>query len=110
MDFETYQKDSAFTRNGDLTMGESVLNASMGLAGEAGETCDLLKKVIFHGHDLDKEKLKLELGDVLFYLTWLADVYGFQMSEIAQANITKLRARYPDGFDLEKSLNREMSL
>lgn len=49
---------------------EDRLNASLGLAGEFGEICDLYKKHKFHGHELDKEKLKLELGDLLFYLVW----------------------------------------
>lgn len=106
MDFDAYQKESAKFRNDDLLTRDAVLNAAMGLAGEAGETCDILKKVIFHDHDLDEEKVKLELGDVLFYATWLADLHGFSMLEIAEANVEKLTKRYGDKFSAEKSRNR----
>lgn len=71
-----------------------------GLAGEAGEVCDLLKKVHGHGQPYDGEKLKKELGDCLWYLANLAGAHGFTLSEVAQANVSKLRARYPSGFSV----------
>lgn len=79
---------------------------SLGLAGEAGEVCDLIKKHLGHGHELDKEKVKLELGDVLWYVAGLAHVLGFSLSEVAAANILKLKRRYPNGFSQEASKNR----
>ena len=78
----------------------------LGLTGEAGEVADLIKKHIGHGHELDVGKLKLELGDVLWYVTGLAQVLGLTLSEIAQANINKLERRYPAGWDPERSKNR----
>lgn len=56
-------------------------NAALGFAGEFGEICDLIKKHEFHGHELDKEKLKLELGDLLFYFIWLWDLSPFAFGE-----------------------------
>jgi NTP pyrophosphatase (non-canonical NTP hydrolase) len=73
----------------------------MGLAGEAGETVDLLKKSLFHGKLLDLEKLRLELGDVLYYVTWIANLYNIGLTDILAANMDKLQKRFPDGFSHE---------
>lgn len=75
-----------------------VLNASLGIAGEAGEVLELIKKDSFHGKPLDKDNLKKEIGDVLYYVARLADEYGLQLEDIMDANIKKLQARYPAGF------------
>lgn len=83
-----------------------VWNAT-GLAGEAGEAVDLIKKAIFHQQGLDKEKLKKELGDVLWYVAALAKCAGTSLEEIATLNIEKLKARYPDGYSAERSICRE---
>lgn len=79
---------------------------ALGVAGEAGEVADLVKKHIGHGHDLDVDKLANELGDVLWYVAGLAHVLGLTMSDIAQRNIDKLQKRYPDGFSSAASIAR----
>ena len=86
---------------------DKLLNGCMGLNGEAGECIDLLKKHLFHGRELDRKKLAEELGDVLWYVTELATEAGYTLADIAQNNIAKLRRRYPEGFDAERSRNRE---
>ncbi|HQR07023.1 MAG TPA: nucleoside triphosphate pyrophosphohydrolase family protein [Gemmatales bacterium] len=80
---------------------------ALGLTGEAGEVADEIKKVIGHGHELNKDKLKKELGDVLWYIAALCNDLGLAMGDVAQANIDKLKERYPDGFSQEKSKNRK---
>ncbi|MDT8901853.1 nucleoside triphosphate pyrophosphohydrolase family protein [Anaeroselena agilis] len=91
---------------GNKTEHTRLTNFGMGLAGEAGETIDYLKKVVFHGHQLDKDKLQKELGDCLWYIATLATTAGLSLSDVAAANIEKLRARYPEGFDPARSINR----
>lgn len=82
-------------------------NAMLGLCGEAGECADIVKKHLYQGHDLDKEHIAKELGDVAWYLAEAAEAIGCDLNYILQMNIDKLRARYPDGhFDAERSLNR----
>ncbi len=75
-----------------------LLLGAMGLAGEAGEFADMVKKIVFHGKAVDVDALKLELGDVLWYLTLAADALGADLPEIMALNNEKLRKRYPDGF------------
>lgn len=84
-----------------------IENGLMGLCGEAGEAMDILKKFLFQGHSLDKNHLAKELGDVAWYLAVSADALGYTLEDIFQMNIDKLKARYPDGFDAERSINRD---
>ena len=87
--------------------GDMVLNGVMGLNGEAGECIDIVKKHLFQGHELDINKLVDELGDVLWYVAITASGLSYGLDEIMQHNIDKLRKRYPDGFDVERSVHRE---
>lgn len=90
------------------TMGnDQLINAALGLAGESGEFADLLKKYLYQGHSMDYERMVKELGDVLWYVSLAADALGVTLGEVMQKNIDKLRKRYPEGFDAERSRNRE---
>lgn len=84
----------------------SIVHGVIGLNGEAGEAIDILKKAMFQGHDLDTEHLAKELGDVAWYLAVTANAIGYSLEDIFKINIEKLKTRYPDGFDTEKSTNR----
>jgi len=81
--------------------------AAMGLAGEAGEVVDLIKKHQHHGVALDREKLIREAGDVLWYLQYLCEVLQISLDDIALENVYKLRLRYPDGFNTTDSIARK---
>jgi len=86
---------------------DKLLMGAIGMCGEAGEFIDIVKKVRFQGHLLDTRKLIEELGDVLFYCAEAAVGLGITLEEAAQRNIEKLRRRYPDGFSVSQSMNRE---
>lgn len=88
------------------TPSDKIENGVLGLNGEAGEVADLLKKHRFQGHELDRDKMIDEAGDVLWYVAELSGGLGVSLEEVAQRNIVKLRARYPDGFDSERSVHR----
>lgn len=79
----------------------------LGLAGEVGEIVDHFKKHLYHGHPLDSKHVMEELGDVLWYVATLADAMGFLLSDVMQTNVAKLNARYPNGFTVEDSINRD---
>jgi len=108
MNMTHYQLLAARTINTEQPDKEKLINFVFGLAGESGETIDLLKKIIFHGHDLEtnRDKLALELGDCLWYITGIATAAGINLDDIAKRNIEKLKARYPDGFSEERSIKR----
>lgn len=107
MEFNEYQQLAERTAQNIQDSKERFINFAFGLAGETGEVIDCLKKHLFHGHALDKEKLKIELGDILWYIATTAMTAGIPLEEIATANIEKLKARYPNGFSQERSINRE---
>lgn len=81
--------------------------AALGLAGEAGEFANMIKKLTAHGHEIPAQKLAEELGDVMWYIAEAATACGLTLNEIAAGNIAKLQARYPEGFSEEASRNRK---
>lgn len=86
---------------------DGLLMNSLGLASEVGEITEHIKHVIYHGHDLDLNYLKKELGDLEWYICSLAAFLDLKLSDVVATNITKLRERYPDGFSSERSINRK---
>ena len=106
MTIHEYQQLALRTLNKDLPRDEMLLNAAMGLCGESGEAIDLLKKHRMHGHPFDKEKFAKELGDIAWYLAEAAHAIDMDLEDVLQMNIDKLKKRYPDGFDSEKSMHR----
>ena len=86
----------------------NVLYAAIGMCGEAGEVSELVKKYAYHGHGIDTEHLARELGDVLWYVSYMANLFGYPLDKIMAMNQEKLAKRYPDGkFDAERSRNRK---
>lgn len=107
MDFDEYIKKCKRTYTWQGLRDIEVYMLCMGLAGETGEVIDYLKKVGFQGHTFDIEKLKSEMGDMMWYFAMLCDFFNIKFEDILQANVQKLLKRYPDGFDAEKSKNRK---
>lgn len=85
---------------------DMMRNAAYGLNGEAGEVIDIMKKHEFQGHELDKGKILDELGDVQWYVALMATAIGVTLEDVMQHNVDKLVSRYPDGFDKNRSINR----
>ena len=101
-----YQRRAMTTLNPALSRKDVLINGVMGLCGESGEAIDIVKKHLHQGHPLDKEKLAKELGDIAWYLAETAWALDIPLEKILRGNLDKLKARYPEGFDTEKSLNR----
>lgn len=108
MTFQDYQEDVVRTITGLSASHDDnlLLEGVMGLNGEAGEVIELVKKHIFQGHELEKEKIAVELSDCLWYLTASAKAVGYSLEDIAALNIQKRKSRYPNGFDEKNSINR----
>ncbi|WP_137597933.1 nucleoside triphosphate pyrophosphohydrolase family protein [Paucilactobacillus kaifaensis] len=95
MEFNDYQKAANRTLYGN----EQVLtNCALGLAGETGQVVDLVKNYTFRGQKLDRDELVHEMGDVLWYLSQVAQWANIPFDEIAKTNIDILNDRYPDGY------------
>ena len=105
MNFDEYQGLARRTQNQDLTRHERRDHALCGLAAEVGEIHGLYQKT-YQGHQLSPARVEEELGDLLWFAAELCDVLGVSMERVAEANIGKLRARYPEGFDAGRSVNR----
>ncbi|MDA2439629.1 nucleoside triphosphate pyrophosphohydrolase family protein [Bacillus cereus] len=116
-ELDQYQEAALRTWNTNNDFGGRVLNAALGITGEAGEVADVVKKAIFHGHGFDPahcpgeeegntHKIALELGDILYYISIMSHEMGYTLEDIAQMNIFKLAKRYPDGFSPKASQNR----
>ena len=107
MNINEYQRLAMTTLNPELSKKEVLINSVMGLCGESGEAIDIVKKWMAQGHELDKEHLAKELGDIAWYLAEAATALDMQLEDILQANIDQLKKRYPEGFATEKSINRD---
>ena len=106
MTVNEYQKLAMTTLNPELNKKDVLINGVMGLCGESGEAIDIVKKHLAQGHDLDREGLIKELGDIAWYLAETATALDVSLEEVLERNIEKLRKRYPEGFDTKKSQNR----
>ncbi len=106
MNLNEYQQAALRTASRDSDSKALILNGVLGLAGESGEVADIVKKHLFQGHELDKDKLLDELGDVLWYIAITAKGIGVTLNDIATHNVDKLKKRYPKGFESERSVNR----
>lgn len=120
VNMDDYAADVYRTAAHDLDATLSLATWGLGLAGEGGEVlasavevaiatalaADGIKKVVGHGHELNRDKLVKELGDVLWYVAQTANEIGVPLSVVAKHNTDKLKARYPKGFSTERSVNR----
>ena len=106
MQVNEYQTLAMKTLNPELSRKDVLINSVMGLCGESGEAIDIVKKWLAQGHELDKVHLAKELGDIAWYLAEAATALDMDLEDIFQANIEKLKKRYPDGFAAGRSVDR----
>jgi len=97
MDFKTYQKKANETAIYDTKF--SILYPTLGLAGEAGEVAEKVKKIIRDNKQIidEKEEIAKELGDVLWYVAAIARDIGYSLEVIAEINLDKLADRKARG-------------
>ena len=107
MELNDYQREALRTC-GFESDDQSKMVALLALVGEIGELCNEFKKVVAHGHDLDLDRFKDELGDSQWYMAVVIHLFGFDMEDVAKQNLAKLNVRYPDGFSADASRNRKI--
>ena len=98
MEMNEYQRLALRTMKKYDCKKDQEINGLLGLAGESGEVCDMLKKHYSVGKEIDKKDLIKELGDIMWYIAELCDAFDFTLEEVAQANIDKLAARHGSSF------------
>jgi NTP pyrophosphatase (non-canonical NTP hydrolase) len=74
-----------------------LLTGALGLSAEAGEFTEIVKKVVFQGKDIDRQHLKRELGDIIWYWVNACRALSLDPNDVIEENISKLKARYPSG-------------
>lgn len=106
MTAKEYQMNAGRTINWNLTQGQQIQHALHGMVGEIGEIHSIYQK-IFQGHDAEDIHIKKEVGDLLWFIAEYCTANGWELEDIMKMNIDKLRARFPDGFEAEKSIHRK---
>jgi len=99
MSLSTYQTSASRTANRSLTPDDRLLDAAAGLSEEAGEILALIRKHRFQGKTFDRDDLVVELGDALWCLAMIATSLDVTLDDVADRNLAKLRARYPNGLE-----------
>jgi NTP pyrophosphatase (non-canonical NTP hydrolase) len=106
MNFADYEQGAARTSNAGLSESDRLMDAAAGLAEEGAEVLGLVRKHRFMGHPLDRDRVAKELGDALWCLAMTARAAGLTLDAVAEGNLAKLRARYPEGYSDERSRER----
>lgn len=101
-----YQALASRTINDNLEISKVELHALHGLSGEVGEIHSLYQKV-YQGHKMDDDHLMKEIGDLMWFVAELCTARGLFLEDVMKLNIDKLKKRFPDGFEVEKSLHRK---
>ena len=112
VDSDTFMDRLAEFQDGDMiwSQPQRLLTGGIGICSEGGELLDLVKKLLFQGKEPTpelREKIKLELGDVMWYVQQVLIWGGWSLNEVLAENTKKLGGRYPEGFSVDKSENRE---
>lgn len=102
-----YQRLAARTISSDLNTIQKEYHALHGMVSEIGELHSIYQKM-YQGHTTTVEHAQKELGDLLWFIAEYCTVYGWELEDIMQMNIDKLKARYPKGFSTENSLHRKV--
>lgn len=109
MDFKEYQEKAKRTLNILPTIEQDQIHMLLGLASEVGELQDAYKKHLAYGKDLDLVNVKEELGDVLWYIANMCTILDVNLESVANTNINKLQARYPDKFSNKCATVRDLN-
>lgn len=108
MNLKEYQEFCKTTAKKDYAGNEEILTWGLGIAGEAGDVASCIKKTHAHKND-QKMGCRENIGDTLWYMAMICNFYGWDLNEILNENIEKLKARFPSGFS-EKDAGRKNTM
>jgi len=107
MTLNEYQRLAERTINTALDRRDIEMHALHGMVGEIGEIHSIYQKK-YQGHPVDEGDLMKEVGDLMWFVAEFAFAHEWELDDVGQMNIDKLRRRYPDGFSAERSVHREV--
>lgn len=110
MEIQEYQEKALRTCAKLDSNLDDNLHMTLGLVTEAGEIADVFKKHIAYNKDIDWVNVKEEIGDLMWYVANICNINGWDLREILDTNINKLIARYPNKFDTDKAINRNLDV
>ncbi|RKX59009.1 MAG: hypothetical protein DRP29_05510 [Thermodesulfobacteriota bacterium] len=100
MNLKEYQELAKLTAKKFDNPEIEIATWGLGITGEAGDVASCIKKTFAHKNDV-KEGIKENIGDMFWYSAMICNFFGWNMEEILEMNIKKLRKRYPNGFTIE---------
>lgn len=102
-----YQELAARTVNMGLENEKLTVHALCGMASEIGEIHSIFQHYLQHkDREIDIKNLVDEIGDAIWFIAELCTRFGIKLDDVMARNIEKLRARFPEGYDIERSRNR----
>lgn len=107
MDLRIKSKDLNRIKSRVVNVDPELIIAAMGACTEANEILDAVKKHLKYGKEIDPVNMKEEIGDILHYLSWICDHFNLTFEQCMEANIQKLKIRYPNGFEETRGINRD---
>jgi NTP pyrophosphatase (non-canonical NTP hydrolase) len=111
MEYKNYQDQSqrTFPENSSISKGQlDQLHCAIGISTEAGELLDAFKKSIYYKKELDAVNVGEEVADIMWYVSNLCRLLNLDFEKLLQNNINKLKIRFPDKFNEQKALNRDL--
>jgi NTP pyrophosphatase (non-canonical NTP hydrolase) len=102
MELREYQKLCKETAQKFDSKDKEIMTWGLGIVGEAGDVAGCIKKTFSHYND-QKEGIKENIGDTLWYIAMICNFIDWDLDEILEENIKKLKKRYPQGFDFKKA-------
>lgn len=94
---KNYQEGCKRTVKEFPSKNEEIMTWGLGIAGEAGDVAGCIKKTVAHHND-QKEGIKENLGDTLWYIAMICNFYDWKLEDIFKENVEKLQKRFPEGF------------
>jgi len=105
MNLKNYQKLCKETAKKFKRKEDAIINWALGISGEAGDVAGCIKKTMYHGND-QKAGTRENIGDVMWYIAMICNYYGWNLEDVLEENVKKLKARFPKGFT-EKRAKRK---
>lgn len=108
MEISKYQAEASRTLVSLNSGLENDTHMIFGMQTETAEITDVYKKALAYNKQIDYTNVKEELGDLMWYVANMCNLNGWDLRDILQTNIDKLKTRYPEKFTNDLAINRDL--